>query len=472
MLIYPPGKLIQRGEERCQSSVEDSTATTMRACNDLGYVGAMMKRAGYEIFLKDYQTEKLCLEDLLSDFKSFEADVVFISVSNTSIFSDIEKVNTLKQINPDLIVILKGAIFFDPEEDLLKQLDLKNVDYLIGGESEFIATELIDAHYAKSDLSKIDGILYKKNGKWLKTGFKKWNENLDSLEFPDRSIMNNALYLRPDTHEIQATISTSRGCPSSCIYCMTPKISGKRLRVRSPENIMRELEECYYKYHIRNFFFKSDTFTINSKWVHELCDLIIKSDLYGKIEWVANSRTKPIDPATLKIMKKAGCWLIAFGYESGSEETLKKIKKGATTEDNLKASKYAKQAGLLTYGFFMIGFPWENREHLAATEKHMFDLNPDFVELHLAVPYYGTELYEIAKTEDLIDETVLGKDYFHGGTVGTKFISLDELNKFRKKVIRKYHLRLGYIFKKTYKALLKPKVLGNYCRFGYKILRS
>ena len=102
----------------------------------------------------------------------------------------------------------------------------------------------------------------------------------------------------------------------------------------------------------------------------------------------------------------------------------------------------------------------------------MLDLNSDFVELHLAVPFYGTQLYDIAKKEAVINETILGKDYFNGATVGTKYISLDELNTFRKKVILKYHLRPGYILKKTGTALLKPNVLKNYFKYGYKMLKG
>ena len=223
------------------------------------------------------------------------------------------------------------------------------------------------------------------------------DKNLDKIPFPDRKLMNNLLYTRPDTEDAQATISTSRGCPSNCIFCLTPTISGKKLRLRSPSNIFEEINECYNTHKIKNFFFKSDTFTINKKWVLELCNLIINSDLFGKIEWVANSRTKPIDKETLEIMKKAGCWLVAFGFESGSPETLEKTKKGTSLEDNYRATKYAKEVGLKIFGFYMIGFPWENKTHLEKTKKMIFKINADFIELHLATPFYGTELYKMAK---------------------------------------------------------------------------
>ena len=102
-------------------------------------------------------------------------------------------------------------------------------------------------------------------------------------------------------------------------------------------------------------------------------------------------------------MKEAGCWLVAFGYESGSRESLEKIKKGCSLEDNLIANEYAKKSGLKTFGFFLIGLPWEDFSHLNETKKLIYKLDSDFIEIHLAVPYYGTPLYKLAKEEGLIE---------------------------------------------------------------------
>ncbi len=433
MLFYPPSKLFQRGEDRSQGNIEDATATSIRACNDLGYAASMLQNDNFEVFLKDYQTEFLNLDSLIKDFCTFSPDVVFLSITNTTIFHDLKIVRKLKNIDKDVFVILKGALFFDAPKDLMDQLNLSDVTYLIGGESDFIISDLIKCHFTdRSRLNTIRGILYKENDKWIKTDFKSWNNNLDGLIFPDRHLMNNRLYVRPDTGEAQATISTSRGCPASCIYCLTPTISGKKVRLRTPENIIEELKECFSEHNIRSFFFKSDTFTINKDWVMELCTHITNSELSGKIEWVANARVKPLEKETLVAMKKAGCWLVAFGFESGSSDTLEKIKKGVSLEDNLIAAQYAKEVGLKIFGFYLIGLPWENKSHLEETKDVIYKINADFIEVHIATPYYGTELYNIAKKEKLIDETVLGKDYFNSPTIGTKYLSIRELEVFKK----------------------------------------
>lgn len=472
-LIYPPGDLFQRGEDRCQSNIGSSTATSVRASNDLGVGAAVLKQKGYAVSLKDYQTEGLSLENLLSDIEADKTDMLFISITNATIFSDLEIVNKVKERFSDISVILKGAIFFNPEPELINRLDLSHIDYLIGGESDFIVGELADAHFKdKSKLSSIGGILYKQGDKWIKTNFSVWHDDLDSVPFADRGLMNNALYVRPDIGEIQATISTSRGCPSSCIFCLTPHISGRKLRLRSPESIYAEIAECYYQFGIHNFFFKSDTFTMNKAWTIRLCDLILSSELNGKIEWVANSRVHPIDKEMLVKMKQAGCWLVAFGFETGSPDSMQRIKKGVTVNQNIQAAEWAKEAGLRVYGFYLIGFPWETAEHLKQTADLMFKINADFIEIHIATPFYGTELYQTAREDGLIDESVLGKDYFNAPTIGTKHLSIQELEEFRRKTILRYHLRPIYILRKLKQAALHPRILKNYFVFGMRLIKN
>ncbi|GFK94683.1 Decaprenylphosphoryl-2-keto-beta-D-erythro-pentose reductase [Fundidesulfovibrio magnetotacticus] len=471
MLFYPPGAFYQRGEDRSQGNVENSTATTMRAANDLGYAAAVLKREGFQVFLRDYQTSRRSLADLLADFERFDPHAVFLSITNATIFRDLELAAELKRRRPGLMIMLKGAIFFNPAQALLDQLDLAHADYLIGLESEFVVGRLARAHFEdQAALPSLRGILYKKDGAWTPTFFDSFETDLDALPFPDRSLMENHLYVRPDTGEPQATIATSRGCPSRCTFCVTPAISGAKLRLRSPENILAELRECYHQHGIRDFFFKSDTFTFDQKWTQAVCRAILDSDLAGKIRWVANSKVKPLTPETLQAMKAAGCWLVAFGYESGHPETLERIRKGTTVDDNLKATRWARETGLRTFGFFLAGLPWEGPEHLEATRRHIFELDNDFLELHIAVPYPGTELHAEAVACGLIEDSVLGKDYFNAPTTGTVQLSMAEIEAFRKKVLLKFHLRPSYIWRKLRQAGADRRVLANYARFGLRLL--
>ncbi|AXN31878.1 B12-binding domain-containing radical SAM protein [Vibrio coralliilyticus] len=473
-LFYPPGPMYQRGEDRSQGNISDSAATVMRAPNDMGYASAILKSKNCDVFFTDYPSENKYEEHLLSDFDTFNPDVIIVSITNSTIRNDLSLIDKLKKRKNDINVILKGALFFDSPPELIEELDLSNVDYLIGGEIEFAIGALVLSHYTGyPDIKSVPGIMYKnEDDSWEKNIFGAWEGGIDDLPFPDRSVINNELYVRPDTGQPQATIVTSRGCPAACIYCLTPTISGKKVRFRSAENILEELRDCYHNHGIKDFFFRSDTFTINHDWVEEVCSAINNSDLKGKIEWVANSRVRPLKDNTLQLMKDAGCWLVAFGFESGHPDTLKKIQKGATVKDNLRAARLAKEAGLKLYGFYLVGLPWENEEHLSETARHIFELDADFIEIHVALPYYGTELYDIASNEGLLDNDIIGTDYFHKSTKGTNYLTSDYLMKYRKEILLKYHLRPSYIINKLKSAILKPKVIKNYVRFGSRLIIS
>ena len=469
MLIYPPGKAFQRGEDRCQGNIEDSSATTIRACNDLGYAASGLAGLPYRIFLKDYQGEKKNVRHLIRDVGRFSPDLLFISVTSATIFKDLRTVSLIKKAKPDLVVILKGAVFFNAHRDFLERLNLGCVDYLIGGESDFVAAKLIHGHFMNKSPAHLRGIFFKENGLWRSTDFKSWDDDPDALRFPDRSLMNNRLYRRPDTGETQATISVARGCPSQCIYCLTPIISGKKLRQRSPGNVLAEIRECYHRYSIRNFFFKSDTFTLDKIWVQQLCTMICHSELAGHISWVANSRTRPIDREILHMMKKAGCWLVAFGFESGSPESMENMKKGATVADSIRAARLAKEAGLKIFGFFMVGFPWESRGHLKQTEDLIFALDADFIEIHIPLPYAGTALKELCPSHGLNTFDDLGRDYFSSPAVGTHCLSADEILLFRKQVLRRYYFRFSYIVKRLGDVMANPRVFFGYVAYAFRL---
>ncbi len=471
MLLYPPGKPYQRGEDRCQGNIQDSTATSMRACNDLGYSAAVLLQRNYEILLRDYQTEGKLRQDVLEDLHNFQPDLIMLSTTNATIFSDIELIAQCKSLSK-AVVVFKGAIFYDASFEMLKLLNLNWIDYLIGGEAETCIGGIADyALRHQGNIAEVNNIFYKdEQEEWHKTSFHCWEEDLDSLPFPARQYMNNELYQRPDTKAAMATIQTSRGCSASCIYCLSPQISGKKIRLRSPANIFAEIEECYQKYQIRNFFFKADTFTMNAQWTQELCQLIIDSPLHGKINFTANSRTNPLQKETLQIMKEAGCFAVAFGFESGSDATLKLIHKGSTVALNLQAAQWAHEVGLPIYGFFMVGFPWETEEDLELLRQHIFTINADFIEIHLALPYYGTQLYKLCEEAGTLQDNILGMDYFHTSTRGTQFLTQQQLSEFRQKTLTSYYWRPTYIGKRFKECLTSPKKFLNYAKYGLKLL--
>ena len=255
--------------------MENSTATSMRAPNDMAYVSAQLDEKKIENIFIDYPSEKKSLDQLLKDFINFSPEVVITSTTTSTINEDIKIINEMKSKKNDCLFIMKGSIFFKAPSFLLESLDLKNIDYLIGGEIEFAAINIINKiNSSQNDFSDIPGIFIRSGNKWIENKFDNWNKEIDDLPLPNRKKIKNNLYFRPDTGEPQATIATSRGCPSACVYCLTPTISGKKTRFRSPKSIIHELEDCYFNHGIKNFFFKSDTFTINHSWVKDVCENI------------------------------------------------------------------------------------------------------------------------------------------------------------------------------------------------------
>ncbi len=480
LFFNPPGELYQRSEDRCQANIKGSATVSLRAANDLGMMAAVAREAGFEPYLQDYMAEGKNQNHLLDDVKRIKPVMVVMSCVSATLLHDMFFFKLIKGILPDVLCIAKGAYFITCDPEVLEREEFLPLDYAFCGEAEVVLREFLkvftESKGEEKALQKAPSLLFWKERTSLTIGKSKEMlllEDLDSLPFPARDLMNNSLYVRPDTGEPQATIQTSRGCPASCVYCLTPVISGKQVRKRSAENIVDEIEECIHTYGIRNFFFRADTFTIDKEWVKEVCREIMNRKL--NIEWVANSRVKPLEPETLEIMKKAGCWLIALGIESGSERSLQKMKKGADVNDARHALRLCREAGMKTYGFYLIGFPWETKEDIQATIELALELDCDFSEFHLATPYEGTELYAITRdtfsagvTESLDSA---GHNYFTNPVYGTEYLSKEEVLKLRDEGMKRLYLRPRYIVR-TLLGIRSLREFRNYAGYGIRLMRG
>lgn len=468
LLFNPPVGLYQRGEDRCQAEVDGGSATSLRPPNDLGYIASTLRQIGVTPFIADYPAEKKLWSHFEDDLKTIQPDFLVMSITTPTIRDDMRAFSIAKEVHPEIFTIAKGAHFYTCKREDFTEKIYDVMDVAIVGEAETIINNLILAKRNVSDLSMVKGILFRNDlNQIIKTDPEPFRTDLDTIPFPARDLLKNHLYVRPDTGEPQATIQTSRGCPSHCIFCLSPLISGMKLRERSVGNIIAELEECVDKYRIRNFFFRADTFTMNKKSVIELCKEIINRKL--DIAWAANSRVNTIDDERLAWMQKAGCWLMAFGIESGNDEIQKRIKKGATRTQAREAVKLCRRFGIKTYGFYLIGFPWETKEMIMDTLRLAKELRCDFSEIHIAVPYEGTEFYEIARDFGILTETAVGHNYFSNPPIGTLHVSKEELIHMRKKALRSLYMNPHYIAR-TIIHIKSLRELMNYTRYGLRLL--
>ena len=470
LLFNPPVGFYQRGEDRCQAEIDGSSATSLRPPNDLGYIASILRQINVTPFIVDYPAEGKQWDKFKDDLKTIQPDFLVMSITTPTLKDDMEAFSIAKKLNPGIFTIAKGAHFYTCNKADLKELIFGVMDVAVIGEAETIINNLILTKRNGLDLFGVKGIIFRNClDQVVQTDPEQFWTDLDKIPFPARDLIKNELYSRPDNGEPQATIQTSRGCPSQCIFCLSPIVSGTKLRERSVENIIAEIEECVDKYNIKNFFFRADTFTINKKTVIEICKRIISRKI--EIKWVANSRVNTLDEERLKWMKRAGCWLVALGIESGNDEIQKKIKKGTTRTQARDAVKLCKKFRIKTFGFYLIGFPWETKEMVMDTLNLARELRCDFSEIHIAIPYEGTELYKTAQDYGILEKTVVGYNYFSNPAIGTLHVSKDELIKMRKKALRSIYLNPRYITN-TLIRIKSPKEVINYTRYGIRLLKN
>lgn len=456
LLINPPtGKYMR--DDRCQAPVEEMTAQPARAPMDLAYMAATLEQVGVVCKIIDCPFENYTWEMLKDEIKKFSPTYLIMSTTTPTLENDMYTCKIAKEIDNKIITIAKGAQITNDAEKILEKYPL--LDIAIYGEYEFAVQEI-----ATKNLEDVKGIIYRKNGKIFKTEERPRLENLDLLPLPARHLLKNELYKAPDTNRPIAYILTARGCPYRCIYCAVSVASGYKFYTRSVDNVIKEIEECYYKFKIRDFFFRSDTFTLNEEWVVELCKKIVEKKL--KIRWGTNSRVDTISEKRLYWMKKAGCYVIGFGIESGDQELLNKMKKNTTLDEAREAIKLCKKYGIKTYLLFMFGLPWETEESAKNTIKFALELDGDFADFNIAYPLPGTEFYEIAKRDNLFNGELTGYDYAKP-IVNSYHLTREKLAKIRKKAILKFYFRPKYIIK----TLLKIRSLNEFLNYGKKALK-
>jgi len=303
----------------------------------------------------------------------------------------------------------------------------------------------------------------------LFTGKRDLKQDLDALPFPARHLLKNNIYRSPETGNPLTVVHGNRGCPAKCVFCPAGSLTDYTVRLRSTDSVVRELKECVEKHGIREFLFHGDTFTVNKRWLLELCGKITAAKL--NIHWGCNSRVDTMDDERAIAMKSAGCWVVAFGVESGDDEMLKHMKKNATVAQAREAVACVKRNGLRVHTFLVIGLPWETEETLEKTYQLLVDLDPDFFDFNIATPLPGTELHEIALRENLFeaDYDPSRAGYASGSARTLGGLKSEFFQKWRKERLLKMYLRPRYIARMLWKAG-GPKNTLQYARAGAKRL--
>jgi len=350
--------------------------------------------------------------------------------------------------------------------------DYPAVDYVIRGEPEMTLRELLDAlegktgqneemetliqktdpsrqpilpdMVARGDLSSVKGLAWRCAGEIKISPDRPFIPDLNELPLPMHHLLPLDDYRMPAIKGPYAFVVPSRGCPAGCKYCIKHVSYNYSVRVRSAENILAELWSLK-KLGINNVMMYADLFTVNREHVVSLCQAMIDAKI--DMQWMCNSRVDYVDEEMLSLMGQAGCHMISWGIESGSNEVLKRARKGADPAKAEQALRWSKKAGIKNFGYFIIGLPGETEETIQQTMAFSKTLPLDFAIFHIAAPYPGTPFfYEVVENGwfrpgtnweevDMDRSTVL--DYSEIG------LTAERLEYWQKRATREWALRPG-----------------------------
>jgi len=338
--------------------------------------------------LLDAPPHYISAEQTIEIAKDYEFLVLFTSTPGFP--GDIGLSKAIKAANPKIKIAFVGPhVSVLPEKSLR---DCPSIDFVARKEFDYAVVD-----YAKGKpLEEIAGISFLKDGKVVHNPDAAQIQDLDALPHVtdvykrdlDVSRYNVPFLLNP-----YVSLYTTRGCPAQCTFCLWPQtLSGHPWRKRSTDDVAAEMSKVkQYWPEVKEFFFDDDTFNIQKARTIELCAKLKPLGL----TWSCTSRVTT-DYETLKAMKEAGCRLLIVGYESGDQQILKNIKKGATIERARQFTKDCHKLGLVIHGDFIMGLPGETRETINNTIKFAKELDVETIQVSVAHAYPGTELYDYA----------------------------------------------------------------------------
>ena len=310
----------------------------------------------------------------------------------------------IKSARPDITVIVGGVHATLYPEQFLRESS--SFDYVVIGEGEVTLLELISTIRSNVGNSGIvQGIAYydKNLRQIVKTGMRPLMENIDDIAFPDYEDLDMKYYTTASPYAIRGVftrsfyISSSRGCPSSCTFCVSKKLREYHgikhyARLRSPQSLFNEIRMLREKYSIDSFYFIDDLFTLRRDNVVKFCELLQNSGL--SLIWGCSSKVNTVDYETLKVMRDSGCVQIDFGVEKGSDAMLAKVKKGITLAQIVQTFHNCHQLGIRTFANVLVNTPDEKEEDLNDIVSLLEKIRPTIVSANIFTPYPGCEIFD------------------------------------------------------------------------------
>ena len=414
----------------------------------LAYIAGMLEKNNIPVTIIDAQAENFSREQVTSLLVSnYRESIVGITLL-TPLFPAVKSLSDcIKKALPETTIVLGGPHCTALKGQVLEEIH--SADIVCVGEGEETMSAIANVKL-KSEWSDISGICYRDHDQVFCNDARSYISDLDSIPPPARHLLPMEKYhltaSRVSGDSYCPTIIVARGCPFSCTYCS--RIFGKTLRLHSIKRIISEIDFLIEKFNIKQINIEADTLTANKIFLHKLCEALITGGYNKKLKWTCESRVDTVDEKSLKLMKKAGCWQISYGVETGNQRLLDKINKGTNLGEIENVFKTTHQVGITIRGFFMLGLPTESREESLATINFAIKLDPLWAQFTITTPYPGTQMFRELKA----DGKILNLDWKNYNTWSgwqkefeIPYISegrtIDDLRSLQKIAMRKFYLR-------------------------------
>ncbi len=371
----------------------------------IGYLASYLRGKNYEVKLLELGL-LAGWREFIEILKDYCPGIVGLSAMTPEAESAYQAAGVIKRVLPGAIVALGGPHATVCTIDALANT---HIDYVVRGEGEITFSELCDSLRGSGDGSQVEGVVSRQTqGSKLHT-VRAPIARLDDLPFPARDIAAaedfhlRAYSLMFPMPYPYMNIMSSRGCLAHCKMCqpVLDTMFGKGMRFRGASNVIEEIKLLKKTHKIRGVVFWDDTFTLNRPWLDEFCDRLINERL--NVAWWCYARVNTVQGHMLKKMKRAGCVMICFGVESGSQRILTEVlNKGTTVEHNRRAIFLCKKTGILANANVMLGSPTETLEEIKLTDQLLTETDPELIWASVTTPVPGTVLAQEAARDGLV----------------------------------------------------------------------
>jgi len=426
-----------------------------------------LEHTDHEVHVLDMPVLDMDQKGLRKHLQAQRPDLVGISCLTNILYDALETARTVKSILPSSPVVFGGYhTRLYPKETLLQP----EVDTIVLGAGEIAFAELLDGFSTSGRIPRIPGVLSKSDHREEAEDQIQTIDDPDAFPFPARHLTPYRKYYAATSIAPPTTVvMTSFGCPFRCIFCNTSGI--QKLVTKSPIRVVDELESCV-SFGIREFTILDENFTVDHRRVMAIAEEILRRGL--DIVWSFKSRVDLVDRETLRMVRKAGCYSIHFGVESGDPDILTLIRKDILPDQVRYAFRLAREEGIEITAAFMIGFPGESREQIQRTIDFALEVDPNYVQFAMTIPLPGTELYRMA-----FEKGVFTRDYWKEFAEHPvedfqppgwhEVFSREELEDLLDEAYRRFYLRSKYIWRRV-RMLHNLSELKRNIRIGTRIL--